>query len=95
MDRRHSKLERRLKTLSVAHMYDVRNHDKYVKHPKRVLTVDELRRAVKVTSFQEQVRVAPPPRHAVHQHDHNRRARDRRVRGRCASVPAQPEEEEG
>ena len=54
MDRRHSKLERRLKTLSVAHMpaptsdrpqhelYDVRNHDKRVKPPKRVLAVDEL-----------------------------------------------------
>ena len=54
MDRRHSKLERRLKTLSVAHMpaptSDRPQHELYdcvimtnrVKHPKRMLTVDEL-----------------------------------------------------
>ena len=54
MDRRHSKLERRLKTLSVAHMpaptsdrpqhelHDVRNYGNHVKHPKRVLAVNEV-----------------------------------------------------
>ena len=59
MDRRHSKLERRLKTLSVAHMpaptsdrpqhelHDMRNHVNRVKHPKRVLAVNDIIREPK------------------------------------------------